>query len=121
MESDEIADRIGKNVAGLIEDGACIHTGFDMIPQAILKHLKQKHDLGLHTEMFSDELIPLIENGIITNSKKQINPNKCVASYCMGTRKLFDFVADNPIFDFQPIDLLYYFHNSYNTTVGLHI
>ncbi len=108
--SDEIADRIGKNVAGLIEDGACIHTGFDMIPQAILKHLKQKHDLGLHTEMFSDELIPLIENGVITNNKKQINPNKCVASYCMGTQKLFNFVADNPIFDFQPID---YTNNPY--------
>ena len=108
--SDEIADRIGGNVARLIEDGACIQTGFDMIPQAILKHLAQKNDLGVHTEMFSDGLIPLIENGNINNSRKQINTNKCVSSFCMGTKRLFDFVNANPVFDFQPTD---YTNNPY--------
>jgi len=109
-QSDDIADSIGNNVARLVEDGSCIQTGFDTIPQAILKHLKQKNDLGVHTEMFSDGLIPLIESGNINNSRKLINTNKCVASFCMGTRKLFDFVAYNPVFEFQSVD---YTNNPY--------
>jgi acyl-CoA hydrolase/GNAT superfamily N-acetyltransferase len=108
--SDDVSDRIGGHTAKLIEDGSCIQTGFDVIPRAVLKHLKDKNDLGVHTEMFSDGLIPLIQAGNVNNSRKQINTNKCVASFCMGTRNLFDFVSDNPAFDFQPTD---YTNNPY--------
>ncbi|MDY6972770.1 MAG: GNAT family N-acetyltransferase [Thermodesulfobacteriota bacterium] len=107
---DDVADRIGINVANLIGDGATIHTGFDPIPQAVLRHLKDKTDLGLHTEMFSDGLIPLVAAGVVNNAKKKIDRYKCIASFCMGTRRLFEYVDDNPIFEFKPTD---YTNNPY--------
>ncbi len=101
---DEVSDRIGRNVARLIGDGATIQAGIGMIPNAILFHLHDKHDLGIHTEMFSDGIIDLVEKGVVTNSKKSIHNGKIIATFCMGTQRLYDFVDDNPLIEFHPCD-----------------
>jgi acyl-CoA hydrolase/GNAT superfamily N-acetyltransferase len=101
---DEVADRIGQNVARLIGDGATIQAGIGMIPNAILGHLKDKKNLGVHTEMFSDGIIDLVESGIITNRKKTLHNGKIIATFCMGTQRLYDFVDDNPLIEFHPCD-----------------
>ena len=101
---DEIAQRIGQNVALLVGDGATIQAGIGMIPNAIMAHLKDKHDLGVHTEMFSDGLIDLVESGVITNRKKTLHNGKIIATFCMGTQRLYDFVDDNPLIEFHPCD-----------------
>lgn len=88
--------RIGKNVASLIDNGATLQVGIGSIPDQVLKNLMGHKDLGLHTEMFSDGIIPLIEKGIINNSKKKINIGTSVTAFLAGTRKLYDFVDDNP-------------------------
>jgi acyl-CoA hydrolase len=91
-----IIERIGQNVASLIEDGATLQLGIGGIPDQVLKNLQSHRDLGIHTEMFSDGIIPLIEKGVITNSRKKLNRGKSVTSFMAGTRKLYDFVDDNP-------------------------
>ena len=103
-EPDEVAMRIGQNVARLIGDGATIQAGIGMIPNAILSHLTDKNDLGLHTEMFSDGIIDLVEAGVITNRKKTLHNGKIIATFCMGTQRLYDFVNDNPLIEFHPCD-----------------
>lgn len=86
---------IGGKVAALIEDGATLQLGIGAIPDAVLKHLGNHKDLGVHTEMFSDGIIPLIEKGVITNEKKNVRRGLSVTSFILGTRKLYDFVDDN--------------------------
>ena len=93
----DVYDRIGKNVAELVEDGATLQLGIGTLPDAVLKNLGHLKDLGLHTEMFSDGVIPLIENGIINNSRKRIIKDYCVAGFVLGTKKLYDFIDDNPL------------------------
>jgi acyl-CoA hydrolase len=93
---------IARNVAGLIEDGACLQVGIGAIPNAILPYLSDRKDLGIHTETLTESAIPLIEKGVITGSRKQINPNKIVLGFAMGTRDWYEYVDDNPIFEFQP-------------------
>lgn len=87
---------IGKNVASLIEDGATLQMGIGGIPDQVLANLSSHKDLGIHTEMFSDGIIPLIEKGVITNRHKKLNAGKSVTGFMAGTRKLYDFVDDNP-------------------------
>ncbi len=94
--------RIAKHVAALIPDGATIQTGIGGIPEAVLLALRDHKDLGIHSEMFSDELIDLIELGVVNNERKTIHPHKVIAGFCLGTRKLFEFINDNPIFEFHP-------------------
>jgi acyl-CoA hydrolase len=89
-------EQIGRNVASLIEDGATLQMGIGNIPDQVLKHLTSHKDLGIHTEMFSDGIIPLIEKGIINNRKKKLNVGRSVTGFLAGTRKLYDFVHDNP-------------------------
>lgn len=101
---DEVAMRIGQNVARLINDGATLQAGIGMIPNAILSHLTDKHDLGIHTEMFSDGIIDLVESGVITNRRKTIHNGKIIATFCMGTQRLYDFIDDNPLIEFHPCD-----------------
>ncbi|MCX5752167.1 MAG: GNAT family N-acetyltransferase [Candidatus Krumholzibacteria bacterium] len=101
---DDVAMRIGQNVARLIGDGATIQAGIGMIPNAILGFLRDKKNLGLHTEMFSDGIIDLVESGVITNSKKTLHNGKIIATFCMGTQRLYDFVDDNPLIEFHPCD-----------------
>lgn len=94
--------QIGKNVADHIEDGATLQLGIGGIPDAILYYLHEKKDLGIHTEMFSDGAIELVEKGIINNEKKTLHPGKMVASFVLGSNVLFDFIDNNPIVDFHP-------------------
>jgi acyl-CoA hydrolase len=89
--------QLGKNVAALIEDGACLQMGIGGIPNAVLAQLGNHKDLGVHTEMFSDGILPLVEKGIVTGKYKSIDKGKMVASFLMGTQELYDFVDDNPI------------------------
>lgn len=100
----DVAIRIGKNVSKLIEDGSTIQVGIGTIPDATLNELKSKNDLGVHTEMFSDGIIDLIENGNITNKLKTIHRDKIIASFCMGSKKLYQFVDNNPLIEFHPIE-----------------
>jgi acyl-CoA hydrolase len=87
---------IGKNVASLVEDGATIQMGIGNIPDQVLKNLKHHKNLGIHTEMFSDGVISLIESGVINNRYKKLNIGRSVTGFLAGTRKLYDFVNDNP-------------------------
>jgi acyl-CoA hydrolase len=87
---------IGQNCANLVEDGATLQTGIGAIPTATLAALDQHKDLGLHTEMFSDGVIDLVEKGVITGEKKRIHPGKLVSSFVVGSRRLYDFIDDNP-------------------------
>jgi len=93
---------IARNVATLIEDGSTIQTGIGGIPDAVLLYLKDRKDLGVHTELLSDHIIPLIESGVVNGRRKTLHPRKVVLAFALGTRKLFDFVNDNPIFEFHP-------------------
>ncbi|MEI7613644.1 MAG: acetyl-CoA hydrolase/transferase C-terminal domain-containing protein [Betaproteobacteria bacterium] len=99
----EIEKMIGEHVASLVQDGATLQLGIGAIPDAVLLFLKNKKDLGIHSEMFSDGVVVLAEAGVITNKKKTINTGKFTASFLMGTRKLYDFVDNNPNVDMQPI------------------
>lgn len=91
----EAVEKIGFNVASLIEDGATLQMGIGSIPDQVLKNLTTHQNLGIHTEMFSDGIIPLLESGIINNTKKKLNNGRSVTSFITGTRKLYDFVNDN--------------------------
>ena len=93
----EIERAIGKNVSELVEDGACMQMGIGGIPNAVLAELGNHKDLGVHSEMFSDGLLPLIESGVVNGKKKQIDVGKCVASFLMGSQELYDFIDDNPM------------------------
>jgi acyl-CoA hydrolase len=88
--------QIGKNVASLIDDGATLQMGIGGIPDQVLTNLYGHKNLGIHTEMFSDGIIPLMEKGVINNSQKKLNIGRSVTGFLVGTRKLYDFVHDNP-------------------------
>jgi len=103
-EPDETLRRIGRNIARLVEDGSTIECGIGSIPQALAEFLKDKKDLGIHTEMFGDWIIDLIECGAVTCSKKSVNNGKIVASFCMGSKRLYDYIDDNPFFEFYPTE-----------------
>ncbi len=98
--------KIGQHVASLIEDKSTLQMGIGSIPNAVLKSLSSHKDLGIHTEMCSDGVIDLIEKGVITNKYKNIRPNIAVTSFALGTRKLYDFVNDNPSFHFLDISFV---------------
>jgi 4-hydroxybutyrate CoA-transferase len=95
---------IGKLVAGLVEDGSTLQAGIGGIPNAVLRRLTKKHDLGVHTEMFSDGMLDLWEAGAITNRRKATGVGRIVTSFVTGTRRVFDFVNDNPLVEFLPCD-----------------
>jgi acyl-CoA hydrolase len=96
FKSNNAIIQIGNNVASLVEDGATLQLGIGAIPDQVLKNLANHKALGLHTEMMSDGVISLIENGVIDNSRKKINHGKSVTGFMAGTRRLYDFVNDNP-------------------------
>lgn len=93
---------IARNVAGLIEDSSTLQLGIGGIPDAVLHFLRDRRDLGIHSEMISDGVVPLIEAGVINGERKTHHPRKVVVGFVLGTRKLFDFIHDNPIFEFHP-------------------
>ncbi|MCA9096824.1 MAG: acetyl-CoA hydrolase/transferase family protein [Planctomycetaceae bacterium] len=102
-ESD-VESRIGDLIAELVEDRSCLQLGIGGIPNAVLNRLGNKHDLGIHTEMFSDGVVDLTRKGVITNRFKSIHPGRTVTSFVLGSRKLYDFVDDNPLVEFHPCD-----------------
>jgi 4-hydroxybutyrate CoA-transferase len=101
-EPDETSKKIGHLIADKIEDGSTLQMGIGGIPNAFLEALENRRDMGIHTEMFSDGIIPLVESGVINNSKKTLHPGKIVSAFTLGTRKIFDFCHDNPIIEFHP-------------------
>ncbi|HDI59897.1 MAG TPA: GNAT family N-acetyltransferase [Desulfobacteraceae bacterium] len=101
MRDNEVALRIGFFVNQLVDDGATLQIGFGRLPYAILGYLDNKNDLGIHTQLITDGFLPLFEKGVITNKKKTLLPGRTVASLCMGSEKLYDYVNNNPIFYFR--------------------
>jgi acyl-CoA hydrolase len=99
-----VDDAIGEHVAALVPDRATLQMGIGAIPDAALRRLFDKHDLGVHTEMFSDGIVDLVRAGVITNRFKKVHPNRIVTSFVNGTRRLYDFVDDNPFVEFHPCD-----------------
>lgn len=101
---DAVDARIAAQVAERIPDGATIQAGIGSIPNALLDGLRDHHDLGVHTELLSDALIDLVESGVVTGTKKRLAPGKVVTTFALGTRKLYDFLAENPAIEFLPVD-----------------
>ena len=102
--ANEVAKRIGRNVANLIEDGSTLQMGIGAIPDSVLDYLTEKKDLGIHTEMFSDGFMDLAAKGVINNAKKTLHAGKTIASFCLGSKELYDFVDNNPFIEFHPTE-----------------
>ncbi|MDH4334447.1 MAG: 4-hydroxybutyrate CoA-transferase [Chloroflexota bacterium] len=100
----EVERSIGGYVADLIDDGATIQMGIGSIPAAVGLALHGKHDLGMHTEMFTDVVLDLVESGALTGARKEINRGKIVSAFMMGTQRLYDFVDNNPMIEMRPVD-----------------
>ena len=105
-KADPVAEKIGYHVASLIEDRSTLQLGIGAIPDAALKQLTGHKGLGVHTEMFSDGVVPLVEKGVITNEFKAIRPGKIVTSFALGTRRLYDFLDDNPSVSFMDVSFV---------------
>jgi acetyl-CoA hydrolase len=103
-EVGEVARAIGGHIAELIEDGATLQMGIGEIPDAVLLFLKEKRNLGIHTEMFSDGVVDLFETGVVTGEAKTLHRGKIIAAFVLGTRKCFDFLDNNPFVEFHPTD-----------------
>ncbi|NLF56976.1 MAG: 4-hydroxybutyrate CoA-transferase [Candidatus Hydrogenedens sp.] len=97
-------DEIGEYLAGLVEDGSTIQLGIGRVPQAVAQFLKGKKDIGMHTEMLTDSIIDLVESGVINGSKKSLDRGKIVASFIMGSQRLYDYVDNNPLFSLNPTE-----------------
>jgi acyl-CoA hydrolase len=100
----EVERRIGQFVADLVPDGATLQLGIGAIPAAVAMTLGDKRDLGVHTEMFTDSVVDLVEAGVINGSRKERNRGKIVAAFVMGSPRLYDFVRDNPMIEMRPVD-----------------
>ncbi len=101
-----VEDKIGNYVASLVEDESTIQLGIGNIPNAVLKYLNSKKNLGVHSEMISDGIIDLVQNGVINNSCKSVLPGKIAVSFVIGTKRLYDFIDNNPNFEFQTSDFI---------------
>ena len=105
-KNEEITSRIGYYVSRLVEDGATLQVGFGHLPNGILRYLDNKNDLGIHTQVITDDFLPLFEKRVITNKKKTLLPNRTVASLCMGSEKIYEYLRDNPSFYFRSSDFV---------------
>ncbi|OGO37970.1 MAG: 4-hydroxybutyrate CoA-transferase [Chloroflexi bacterium RBG_16_57_11] len=101
---DETVNRIAQHIAELIPDGATMQLGIGAIPDAVLNYLKDKKDLGIHTELFSDGVIELVEMGILTGARKSIHPGKMIAGFILGSSRLYEWVDDNPLIELHPTE-----------------
>lgn len=106
----EVETAIGKNIAGLVEDGACLQLGMGAIPNAIMGFLTEKNDLGVHTELISDGAMELMELGVINGKRKTLHPGKAIATFASGTTELYEWLHENPKVEFKPVD---YVNHSY--------
>ena len=104
VKLDEVSLTIGNLIAEQIPDGACIQLGIGAIPDATGMALKTKHDLGIHTEMFTDSMVELIACGAVNNSKKQIHSGKSVTTFAYGSKRIYDYIDDNPAIEILPVD-----------------
>lgn len=102
----EVTESIAGHVAELIPDGATMQMGIGAIPDAVLKYLYEKKDLGVHTELFSDGVIELVEAGVLTNARKSLHPGKIIAGFIIGTNRLYDWVDDNPLIELHPTEYI---------------
>lgn len=109
-EMNDVTRQIAEYVSSLVDDEATLELGIGKIPHSLLGFLTTKKDLGIHTEMITDDIIPLIEAGVVTGNRKTIDRGKVVASFCLGTRRLYDYVDNNPGFSFHPTE---YVNNPY--------
>jgi 4-hydroxybutyrate CoA-transferase len=100
----EVIEKIAQHIAELIPDGATMQLGIGAIPDAMLKHLYEKKDLGIHTELFSDGVIDLVDAGVLTNARKTLHPGKIIAGFILGTQRLYDWVDDNPLIELHPTE-----------------
>ena len=100
----EVERKIGEHIAALVPDGATLQLGIGGIPSAVALALMDKKDLGIHTEMFTDAILPLVEAGVITGARKEINRYKIVSAFLVGTKRIYDFVDDNPMIEMRPVD-----------------
>jgi acyl-CoA hydrolase/GNAT superfamily N-acetyltransferase len=96
--------QIAEYISPLIEDGATLELGIGRIPHALLPFLKDKKNIGIHTEMITDDIVDLVKAGVINGQRKSLDRGKVVASFCLGTRKLYDFIDNNPVFSFHPTE-----------------
>jgi acetyl-CoA hydrolase len=103
-QANELSMRIAEHAAGLIEDGSTMQMGIGSIPDAVLGFLGAKRDLGVHTELFSDGVMDLVQKGVITNERKTLHQGKIVAGFILGSQRLYDFVDDNPIVELHPTE-----------------
>jgi len=101
-EITDVQRQVARNVSGLIEDGAVLQTGIGSIPDAVLPLLMDRKDLAVHSELVTDSVIPLIEAGVLSGARKNFKPGKIILGFVLGTKRLFDFVEDNPMFEFHP-------------------
>jgi len=101
---DPVSEAVCRNIVNLIEDGSTLEVGIGDLPQQVLSFLGRKSDLGIHTEMFTDEMVNLVEKGVVNGSRKTLNRGKITASFCYGTRRLYDFVHENHMFEFRPAE-----------------
>lgn len=97
-------ERMASYISDLIPDGATMQMGIGAIPDAVLKYLFEKKDLGIHTELFSDGVIDLVEAGVLTNARKTLHPGKMIAGFILGTKRLYDWVDDNPLIELHPTE-----------------
>ena len=102
--ADKVAEQIARYVARIIDDGATLQIGLGQIPNEMLKYLSHRRDLGIHSDVITEPVVDLVEKGVITGNAKSIHKGKIVCSYCMGSRRLYDFIDNNPMFSFYPID-----------------
>jgi acyl-CoA hydrolase len=109
-EETEATRQVAQHVAALIEDGSTIEVGIGRIPQTLLRVLGNKKNLGIHTEMITDGIVDLVQCGAVNGSRKTVDKGKVVASFCLGTKRLYDFIDDNPTFAFHPTE---YVNNPY--------
>ena len=104
IEPSKTIMKVARNVASLIDNNSTLEMGIGAIPRGVLQFVRDKKDLGVHTEMITDEIIDLVEAGIINGKFKTLDRNKIVASFCMGTKRLYDYIDDNPLFAFHPTE-----------------
>ncbi len=102
--ADAIAEQIARYIARIIDNGSTLQVGLGRIPNEMLKYLSNRRDLGIHSDVITESIIDLIEKGVITGNAKSIHKGKIVCSFCMGTRRLYDFIDNNPLFSFHPIE-----------------
>src|SRR5208337_5257323 len=100
---DEIGQKIGNYVSRIIQDGDTIQVGYGSIPNAILSHLGNKKNLGVHTELLTDGIVNLMKRGVIDNTRKDLNRDKTVAAFCMGKKETYEYINDNPSIEFRPV------------------